>query len=128
MNVLNMDKIVIPSIDEIVEINERLGYSVVKLGALDFILASIKSRRLTKDSKKDISTAAATIWYEIISQHPFIDGNKRTAAEAMKLLLELNGLEPAIPMNGIVYISLKIANNDMALNQLQQFIYERLQQ
>jgi len=90
------------------------------------MLAKIKSRRLTKDVKKNISTASAILWYEIITQHPFVDGNKRTAAESMKLLLELNNFELDIPMNGTIYISLKIANNDIAFNNLKQLIYEKL--
>ncbi len=102
------NKIVIPSIDEILEINEKLGYSVMNKGALDFIIAKIKSKKVTNDRKKDISTAAAIIWYEIITQHPFLDGNKRTATESMKLILKINNFELNIPMNGLVYISLKI--------------------
>ena len=32
-----MNKIIVPSIDEIIEINEKLGYSVVNKEALDFM-------------------------------------------------------------------------------------------
>lgn len=115
-----------PLVDEIIEINEKLGYNVVNAGALDFIIAKIKSKKRTNDVKKNISTAATILWYEIITQHPFIDGNKRTAAESMKLLLKLNDFELGVPMNGIVYLSLKIANNDIKFNALKQLIYEKL--
>ena len=121
-----MNRIIVPLIDEIIEINEKLGYGVVNEGALDFILAKIKSRKPTTDVKKNVSTAAAVLWYEIITQHPFIDGNKRTATESMKLLLKLNNFKLDIPMNGVVYISLKIANNDIKFDKLKQFIYEKL--
>ena len=121
-----MNKIILPSIEEIIEINEKLGYNVVNRGALDFILAKIKSRKPSKDLKKNISFAAANLWYEIITQHPFLDGNKRTAAESMKHLIETNNFGLEIPMNGIIYISLKIANNDITFNNLIRIIYEKL--
>ena len=121
-----MNKITLPSIDEIIEINKKLGYTGVNKGALDFILTKIKSRKPAKDLKKNISYAASVLWYEIITQHPFLDGNKRTAAESMKHLIETNNFGLDIPMNGVIYISLKIANNDITFNNLNQFIYEKL--
>ena len=115
-----------PSLHEIIEINKKMGYGVVNAGTLDFMITKIKSRKPANDVKKNISTAAAILWYEIITQHPFTDGNKRTAAESMKLLLKLNDFKLDIPMNGIVYISLKIANNDIKFNALKEFVYEKL--
>jgi death-on-curing protein len=76
--------------------------------------------------KRDMAMAAATFWYEIIAQHPFLDGNKRTATEVMQFFLELNGFELKSPINGLIYISLKIANNDIRFNELDRWVYDKL--
>ncbi len=41
--------------------------------------------------KADTYTLAATYAYSLTSNHPFVDGNKRTAFAAAGIFLELNG-------------------------------------
>lgn len=118
---------IIPSMYEIIEINRKLGYKLVKEGALDFILAKIVSRKLSGDIKKDVAKVAVTLWYEIIFQHPFIDGNKRTATEAMRLFLEINGFKLESLMGGLIYMSMKIANNDVSFSDAVKWAYNRLE-
>ncbi|NJK78390.1 MAG: type II toxin-antitoxin system death-on-curing family toxin [Chloroflexaceae bacterium] len=43
------------------------------------------------DLYPDLPTKAAALVYGIIRNHPFSDGNKRTALVALAVLLELNG-------------------------------------
>lgn len=121
-----MKKLTIPSIDEITEINRKLGCEIVNRGTLDFILTKIRSRRLTKDLKLCIATGAAILWYEIITNHPFLDGNKRTATESMRLFLELNNFELETSLAGMTYISLRIANNDMPFKEFVEWLQGRL--
>lgn len=40
---------------------------------------------------KTIERVAATLFYGILTSHPFVDGNKRTALESMKTFLSING-------------------------------------
>jgi len=46
-----------------------------------------------QDLYPDIFAKAAALGHSIISNHPFIDGNKRTGFEAMRLFLRLNGCD-----------------------------------
>jgi death-on-curing protein len=41
----------------------------------------------------DLFLKAAVLGYSIISNHPFIDGNKRVGYEAMRLMLRWNGYD-----------------------------------
>jgi len=125
--IMQKKDMIIPSMYEIIEINRKLGYKPVKEGALDFILAKIRSRKLSKDIKKDVAKGAVTLWYEIIVQHPFVDGNKRTAAEAMQLFLEINGFKLEALMGGLIYMSMKIANNDVSFSDVVKWTYDRLE-
>ena len=46
-----------------------------------------------EDPKPDIPTLAAAYAYGLAKNHPYIDGNKRTAAIACEVFLLLNGYE-----------------------------------
>ena len=120
-----MSELTILSVDEIIEINKKFNGGA-RRGDLDFILSKIKSFNLGRDMRKDVAKSAATLWYYIIQNHVFIDGNKRTATEATKLFCKLNSFALELPPNGFVYISLKIANNDIEFQELSDLLYERL--
>lgn len=46
-----------------------------------------------QDLYPDLFSKAAALGYSIICNHPFIDGNKRTGFEAMRLMISLNGYD-----------------------------------
>jgi len=119
--------IIIPSTDDITAINQKLGGTVLNKGMIDFIIARIEAKVPKKDYKRQIATIAAIFWFEIIQGHPFVDGNKRTATETMKLFLKKNGFKLNTPISGLVYISLKIANNEISYSELINWINKRLE-
>jgi death-on-curing protein len=119
--------IVIPSPEDVVIINEKLGQSVLNQSVLEFIIAKIEAKIGKKDYKRQIATIAAIFWYELIQGHPFVDGNKRTATETVKLFLKMNGFRLNTFLGGLVYISLMIANNDISYQRLINWIYTRLE-
>ena len=45
------------------------------------------------DLYPDLFSKAAALGHSIISNHPFVDGNKRVGVEAMRLMLRLNGCD-----------------------------------
>jgi death-on-curing protein len=118
--------IIIPSTDDIITINQKLGGTVLNKGIIDFIIAKIEAKVTKKDYKRQIATIAAIFWFEVIQGHPFVDGNKRTATETMKLFLKKNGFKLNTPISGVVYISLKIANNEISYSELINWINKRL--
>ena len=122
-----MTGIIIPSSDDAIAINKRLGGSVLNQGAVDFLITKIESKISKKDYRRQIATISAILWYEIVRGHPFVDGNKRTATETMKLFLKQNNFKLNTPLSGLVYISLKIANNEIAYSELIEWIYRRLE-
>jgi death-on-curing family protein len=113
--------------EDIIAINENLGHQCLNEGSVKFLISKIKSMKLSGNKKKDLSKIAAHIWYYIIHNHPFVDGNKRTATESMLLFLELNKAYLKMMPNGLIYISLKIANSDITLQELERTIYNNLE-
>ena len=122
-----MAEIIIPSSDDIVTINRKLGGAILNPGSIDFLITRIESKTQKKDYKRQVATVSAIFWYELIQSHPFVDGNKRTATETMKLFLKQNNLKLDTPISGLVYISLKIANNEISYPELIEWIYGRLE-
>ena len=47
----------------------------------------------SRDLYPDLFSKAAASGHSIISNHPFVDGNKRVGFEAMRLMLRLNGYD-----------------------------------
>jgi len=61
---------------------------------------------------------SAVLICAIIQNHPFIDGNKRTAAVAGIALLRINGRSVLLKQKELVRIALKIADQGMDITKL----------
>ena len=71
-----------------------LAYGILNERALESILETMKYKGSPLKSKKEnLAEKAAYLLYELIAQHPFVDGNKRTALIATITFLELNGYQ-----------------------------------
>jgi len=121
-----MEKIILIGTDEIIEINRLLGSHVLNLNNLEFFITQINSKYKDKDFARQIAKVGAIIWISLIQGHSFIDANKRTATETMQLFFEKNGYYLETSTAGLVYTSLKIANNEMLYENLIDWIQERL--
>jgi len=67
------------------------GEGVRDLGLLESALARPQQRHAYGGPDTDLPALAAAYAFGIARNHPFVDGNKRTAAVACELFLELNG-------------------------------------
>lgn len=56
---------------------------------------------------------AAALLFSIITFHPFVDGNKRTAFQSTKLLLYYNGYELSVDTNDGVELTTSIAARNL---------------
>ena len=73
------------------------------------------------------STAAkiARLSYGLVSNHPFVDGNKRIGTYVMLVLLELNHIKAEFTDDDIIRIGLELASGNMNDTQLLDLILER---
>lgn len=78
--------ILYPTIEEIVEINKKIGSNGVFINKNNLEFALDKAR-----NAKILSKSASVLLYGIVTGHPFVDGNKRTAFVTMELFLTMNG-------------------------------------
>jgi len=74
--------------------------------------------------KPSIEELAATMAYGIARNHPFVDGNKRTAYVCMRLFLKLNGKDIIATQEEKVRITLKLAAGELEIPELTNWIIE----
>jgi death-on-curing protein len=69
--------------------------------------------RLNYDPDADLSALAAANGFGLANNHPFVDGNKRVAFQAMYLFLGLNGLRIEAPEEEVVVLILSLASGQL---------------
>lgn len=60
--------------------------------------------------------------FGLARNHPFVDGNKRTAFVAVNVFLILNGFEIEAPEAEVVEVMLRVADGTLDLDGLEQWI------
>ena len=66
-----------------------------------------------EDLYPNLFSKAAALGHSIIKNHPFVDGNKRTGFEAMRLTLRLNGYDIRASVNAKFNFVLAIAEGEV---------------
>lgn len=75
----------------------------------------------------DISALAASLAYGIAKNHPFIDGNKRTALVVMRTFLQLNGYNFKATQEEKYLTFLKLAEGNLSEEELANWIREKIE-
>jgi death-on-curing protein len=88
------------------------GEGVRDDGLLDAALARPRNR-LAYDAAADLAALAAAYAFGLARNHPFIDGNKRTAFVAVELFLDLNGMSLAASDADCVLTMLRLAAGEI---------------
>ncbi|MGK7947332.1 MAG: type II toxin-antitoxin system death-on-curing family toxin [Xenococcaceae cyanobacterium] len=65
---------------------------------------------------------AASIGWGIAKNHPFVDGNKRTAFVVMAVFLQINGVMLTATEVDVVTVMLGVAAGEIAENQLSHWL------
>lgn len=90
------------------------GGGVRDLGLLESALAQPEASFAGEWLHKDLYEMAAAYGYHLCQNHPFIDGNKRTALASALVFLELNGVSLADPKGLLKDAMLQIAEGKMS--------------
>lgn len=93
-------------------------------GALDSALARPRNR--WEYGEDDRASLAAAYAFGIARNHPFVDGNKRTAWIAARLFLRLNGEVVAYTRQEAIRIVIALAAGELTEDELADWFRERL--
>ena len=125
-----MSEIFFPSVDEILlihgEIIKETGGSegLRDAGALESALKAAENRLFYETD--DLAILGATYAYHLSQAHAFVDGNKRIAAVASELFLELNGAKLNAMNEQIIELFLNIAASRLSREDVERKFAEWL--
>lgn len=74
--------------------------------------------RFNYESDSDLVTLAAAHGFGIAKNHPFIDGNKRVAFQAMYAFLGINGITITADEEEVVRLVLALASGELSESEL----------
>lgn len=75
---------------------------------------------------KGIAAKAAAYLYHITKNHPFNDGNKRTAAMSALIFLDVNNAPTLPPPDALEKTTLGVASGKTSKEQLINWFYEQI--
>jgi death-on-curing protein len=79
-----------------------------------------------KDLYPDPVEKAAAIFESIVSNHPFVDGNKRTAYVLLRLVLKRNQLDIKVGQDVKYDFVIKAAKGELTFDQIKAWILNNL--
>ncbi len=107
-------------------IAEETGGSVGirDIGLLESALEGVYSTFGGEELYKTKEEKGARLGYSLISNHAFVDGNKRIGVYVMLTFLEVNGIEVNCTNEDVVKIGLGVASGEISYNQLLDWVIE----
>jgi len=112
------------TVEEVILLHSRLiqrtggAGGVRDLGLLESAVARPRASFGGEDLYPDLWSKAAALMHSLIHNHPFVDGNKRTAITAMGILLELNGYELAASNEAALTFTRRVLREKMELEEM----------
>jgi death-on-curing protein len=117
------------TVEEVLEINaEVMGGSHVlrERRLLESAVARPQASAFGADAYPDLVTKAAALLHSLVLNHPFIDGNKRTAVLATLVFLDLNGYVVRWDQREALDFMLRLAQHQIVLDDVIAFLRDRM--
>jgi death-on-curing protein len=115
------------SLEEVLEMHQQqIEYyggaaGVRDLSLLESAIAQPQATFSTEFLHASMPAMAAAYLFHICRNHPFVDGNKRVAANAAITFLLMNDWEPTFSEDELVDAVLAVASSSMTMEDLVQF-------
>ncbi len=94
------------------------------LALLDSALESVYATFDSVDLYPTKEEKAARLGFALISNHAFVDGNKRIGMYVMLTFLEVNGIRMACPNDEVVRVGLAVADGSMKYEELLEWVLQ----
>jgi len=117
------------TVEEVLEINAEVmgGRHVLReRGLLESAVARPQASAFGADAYPDLVTKAAALLHSLVLNHPFIDGNKRTAVLATLVFLDLNGCVVRWDQREALDFMLSLAQHQIEMHDVIAFLRDRV--
>lgn len=94
------------------------GHGLRDLGMLLLALGRPQGTFDGKDLYPDLFSKAAALIDSLVRNHPFVDGNKRTAITSAALFLRMNGYRLKVENEEMVRFTLACAQSQLSLDEI----------
>lgn len=93
---------------------------------LDSALARPQQLHAYGDPPPDVAALAASLAFGLARNHPFVDGNKRTAAVACEVFIRLNGAELEATDLELYPMYIGLAEGSISEAEFAEWLHERI--
>jgi death-on-curing protein len=105
------------------EFNGSLG--LMSPGQLEASIAAPRQTMFGEELYPDLFSKAAILFYLLVKDHAFIDGNKRTAALALIEFLERNGYTLDATNDELYQFTIDVASSVLTKEEVQMWIRDK---
>jgi death-on-curing protein len=122
------------TIDEIFTMHDRAireyggSPELMSLGHLEATLAAPRQTMFGEELYPDVFSKAAILFYLLIKNHPFLDGNKRTAFLALMRFLNLNGYTLDATNDELYQFTIDVASSVLTKEEVELWIRDKTEQ
>ena len=123
-----MDRLIYLTLAEVIDIhNNQIDLyggrpGMRDLGLLQSAVAQPEASFGGQWLHEDIFAMASAYAFHICENHPFVDGNKRTALASALIFLEMNGISLEDPRQKLLDAMLKMAQGQLSKQQFAQVL------
>lgn len=120
--------------EEVIVLHEKLlsetgGLSGVRdMGLLESAVSNCMQTFDEEDLYPTVIEKAAVLVFSICKNHPFNDGNKRTAILSMLVILQLNQIKLSYSQKGLIALGLGIADGTIDYSHIVEWITRHIVQ
>lgn len=100
------------------------SFGVRDIGLLESAMARPGATFNGQNLYTDIFDKAAALLQSLLKNHPFVDGNKRTALTSAGLFLKINGWQLINNHEKEVEFGVKVDNTNLTLEQISEWLKE----
>ena len=95
---------------------------------LNYLIDIVSSTIFGQELYSEIHSKASVYMFNIISNHVFTDGNKRTGLEAAILFLDLNGyrIDKSLDKKEVFNFTMDVASGELTLEEVQQWFEKNI--
>jgi len=120
MNFLTLDQIVQLHVLVVGETGGSTG--IRDLGRLESVVGAQNQYVFGKETYTDPMQKAAALIRGIIGDHPFVDGNKRTALLTALTFLKINGVNLTIPQGDLENFAVQVAIDKLNVSSIANWL------
>ena len=104
------------------------SHGVRDMGLVESALARPRAGFGDYEAYANIFTKAAVLAHSLLKNHPFVDGNKRTALACCMLFLKRNGYMVQSSKHELLTFALSIENNSLAEDKIAEWLTQHAEQ